>query len=68
MKKQLTLIFAAAILLSACNSSSNKSNGNNNVQAQAQKYLDAYNAEYQRLSIASNEASWKSNPVNVLLG
>ena len=61
MKKHLTIISVAAILISACNSSSNKTGGNEQVQAQAQKYLDTYNAEYQKLSIAANEASWKSN-------
>ena len=61
MKKTIYSIFAAALLVSACNSSSTKTSGNDKIQAEAQKYLDVYNAEYQRLSIVANETSWKSN-------
>lgn len=60
MKKILILVAASGIF-TACSSSSTKSNGNEKVQADAQKYLEIYNTEYQRLTIAANEASWKSN-------
>lgn len=61
MKKHILPIFGAALLLSACGSGATKNSDNATVQAQAQKYLDAYNSEYQKLTIAANEASWKSN-------
>ncbi len=54
-------VATAFIALIACNNTSNKTNGNEQLQAQAQKYLDSYNAEYQKLIFASNEAAWKSN-------
>ena len=61
MKNYISTFFASILIVSACNNSSNKTGGNEQVQAHAQKYLDTYNKEYQRLTIASNEASWKSN-------
>ncbi len=60
MKKILILVATIGIF-TACNNSSSESNGNEKVQADAQKYLEIYNSEYQRLTIAANEASWKSN-------
>ena len=60
MKKILILVATIGIF-TACNNSSSKSNGNEKIQADAQKYLEIYNKEYQRLTIAANEASWKSN-------
>lgn len=60
MKKNLILL-ASIIAIASCNNADKKSADNSHVQAEAQKYLDVYNAEYQRLSIVANETSWKSN-------
>jgi peptidyl-dipeptidase A len=61
MKKQFPQFIAILLFASACNNSEKQSNDNEHIQAQAQSYLNAYNSEYQKLTIASNEAAWKSN-------
>jgi peptidyl-dipeptidase A len=49
-------LFVVIILLAmACNTP------DNNIQQQAQTYLDAYNKKYQELVIVQNEAQWQLN-------
>jgi peptidyl-dipeptidase A len=61
MKKYSIVSIAAVLVVTACSNPSKNNSANESIKAQAQKFLDAYNKEYQLLSIASNEASWKSN-------
>ncbi len=61
MKFSTGTILAFVILASACNNSKQGGSDNAAVQAQAQKFLDAYNAQYQKLTIVASETSWKSN-------
>jgi hypothetical protein len=61
MKKHFYYLTALTVALVSCKNSSTSTDKNALLQQQAQSYLNSYNAEYQRLSIVANEASWKSN-------
>jgi peptidyl-dipeptidase A len=61
MKTVFPLYFILFVFLAACNQDEKKIAGNDNLQQEAQRYLDAYNSKYQELSTASYEGQWVLN-------
>ena len=68
MKKYIYVLPLAAALLASCgggeekkNADKKESSGNAELQKEAQTYLDKYNADYQKLLYAANEAQWTLN-------
>ena len=67
-KKYVLIIPLAVALIMSCGGGEEKkdgdkkeSSGNAELQKEVQKYLDGYNAEYQKLLYAANEAQWTLN-------
>src|SRR5262245_42082458 len=54
------LLLILPMLVPAC-ASPHAKRVNPELEAEVQRYLDGYNATYQRLAAASNEAQWVSN-------
>jgi peptidyl-dipeptidase A len=68
MKKYIYVLPLAAALMASCGGGEEKkegdkkeSSGNAELQKEVQTYLDKYNADYQKLLYAANEAQWTLN-------
>lgn len=62
MRKLFLVFLVASISLSSCKeSTTSQKTDHTAIQAMAQKYLDAYNTEYQKLYYASAEGQWQLN-------
>ncbi|MCC6721363.1 MAG: M2 family metallopeptidase [Bacteroidia bacterium] len=55
-KFYITVLVFIIMSISSCNNTNNK-----NFKNEVQKFLDAYNLEFQKLLTANNEAQWKLN-------
>jgi peptidyl-dipeptidase A len=59
MKKPLSLLLGAALLLACTSCKQSAKEDNSAIQALAQSYLDTYNKEYQKVYYASTLAQWE---------
>lgn len=61
MKKQFLLYALPLLFFVSCKEKKVENKSNDAIQVSAQKFLDAYNSEYQKLYVASAEGQWVLN-------